>query len=1338
MYKLSRKYTTGYPWWWQTWEKYINELNLTKDDIKALDELVEPYYADICAKNEALKIYHHENVIETNTILMFCSRQDQKKKEVWQHALWFGTVLHDMKVLTGKEYLPNLVKQSTFSYQQQNIVYKNTYQTHETYNMLRRELKQDYQAMRLQEALVPFDLKCELENWMCEDYCSLEYRYDSYCERYTLKIDRNIVDVLTRENVDCTTDIAAYDNEKMGPIIWCMKENRGLVFGTPVYYGFIGHTHHPPKLNNIIPIFDLYYKITVEEVSDHFARRSLKHFKVDTDIVLLIEFRPVLTQHKNSECYQIHQSLLLSRYVFLRPTKNVDESRVRSLPFCMHGYHCIYNNSYYRVQKAKTIVHRKNLVLKKFQFPEHEEELLDEDVSVAQKVEKKMINFHASYYKRSVPVIYITYDVETRPDEENEHKVFMLCCECFVYDQEDYESTNYEVVKKTFCVNPTQYGAELGQKMVVTEFLRFVVDLVQSDLSGRSVSEWKELLIQSKSNNLNQNDSLFYLQVRICGYNSSNYDDKFLLPYLKEILKPHHRDFSKRGQTINKHIISGCSVFKEHAPHVKISFVDIIRFLPEISSLKVACETLEIPIPKIEFNIVKYSSACSESTFSHNVDLRQLFSYFDFDINEMLWSGNKVPRPILNQMKKKFEVIFSGTEFVYPDGNSIYKARYDLFKIVEYYCQRDVTATQMIIKIILFRFRQVLTNMFNVKVYINESVKVENTELTFFDIVKPLYKDSTVVDNEQECPMITTSKELMKVPLEKTTFVDIMEYMSIAQISYFFIKHLMIANRFCRLNTRLVDQIKFIKTSYFGGLVHVGLIGLYENTDVEMLDVKSEYPLCMTAPLPLFNDHFTFKNIDIHDENVTYLQEKIDNCKFFRDQFFADRKLHEFKPHKYINFLGVFFCQLTVPKPTQASVFACLPFPEHLTHDTRSCRYFTVSQKRVITTHHICALILQGWTVDILPCEYNILFNCEVNYDGQSKKEDKKKTKRHDRINDSNPFDLVTNDQFDFCYLKQFVTMFGEAKALSADEGNKVDKKLYKMILNTGAGRLGMKDVSYMTTVDYEFNENLEDVYHENTKQNITSFGRSNFELAVFINSAALYVITRAQYLLQLSEIYPDNIPLWKREPTVLYTDTDSILFCKSKVLPEVYETFKISNDIGYWENNRFLDTWSVKSRCNAVLILAKKSYVLLNQDKQGLKEVAIHSKGVPVREVAKEFFENGYIKRDLVMQLLESGSTSLSFGGILRKAVDTDYSMKTFVNHTYTKKINVARLGFDDQLDRAIYNYEFLPKIPSQFDYLNFVHHPCEYIDCDYCAKWYFFVSQSLEHYNFRFDRLI
>jgi hypothetical protein len=105
-----------------------------------------------------------------------------------------------------------------------------------------------------------------------------------------------------------------------------------------------------------------------------------------------------------------------------------------------------------------------------------------------------------------------------------------------------------------------------------------------------------------------------------------------------------------------------------------------------------------------------------------------------------------------------------------------------------------------------------------------------------------------------------------------------------------------------------------------------------------MLDVKSEYPLCMTAPLPIFNDRFTYKNIDIDDENVIYFQEKLDNCVFFRNQFFEERRLHEFKPHDHINFLGVLFCQLNAPKSTQASVFSCLPFPEHITHETRSCR----------------------------------------------------------------------------------------------------------------------------------------------------------------------------------------------------------------------------------------------------------------------------------------------------------------------------------------------------------------------------------------------------------------
>jgi hypothetical protein len=413
-------------------------------------------------------------------------------------------------------------------------------------------------------------------------------------------------------------------------------------------------------------------------------------------------------------------------------------------------------------------------------------------------------------------------------------------------------------------------------------------------------------------------------------------------------------------------------------------------------------------------------------------------------------------------------------------------------------------------------------------------------------------------------------------------------------------------------------------------------------------------------------------------------------------------------------------------------VFSPLPFAEQISSaGARSCRYFTVPQTRVLTSHHICALILQGWTVTLKECEYNVCFNIFR----QSSK-NRKKGKQHLVKEINNPLKVIMNDQDDFCFLRQFVEMFGAAKAEAADNSNKVDKKLYKMILNAGAGRLGMKDVSRMTNVNFTLDANNVKTFHNSKTQDETTFNKSNFEWAVFINSAALYVITRAQYLVQLKEIYPNNKHVWDREITCVYTDTDSILFARDQVLDEVYETFTISNAIGVWKDNEFQSTWSVKDNCNACAIMGKKSYFLLKRDAKGLKDVAVHSKGVPTCHVLKKFYQNGYLKEEVLKALLDNSSESISFEGIFKRADKDDLSYKTFENKEFKKKINIAKTGFvaESMFAQA---YSFLPQV-KQSRYLTLIHSPCSYFNCPYCDEWYLHIEQSIEYYNFKYDRII
>jgi hypothetical protein len=1155
-----------------------------------------------------------------------------------------------------------------------------------------------------------------------EGFCYLHYKNIDLEHSFQYESDGFSIELLQLKHKFC--DMIA-ENREWHPR-FCMFSMHGVSLDVKMF-GVIMFTI-ASESHIVLPVYNILFHVDMKEVTHEFEKRALKHER---------EIRVIKVDFSHASPGHPLPRRMFTRFVFLLAYKKqmtVFDEKYRSLPVCVRNCFVRYSGQFFRVTKVKTQAYKEALNLINMHTNAEQADDVDDDVDDDDDDDKQddapkknHVQFYKPIIKNGIPALYFIYDVETQFDSLGSHYVYLICVEYFYYDPTDTEYTIHTVETKTFFLDPFTCQSTIDmrrmQDHVVTQFLQFIVQVVYDDLESSPLDHWKSYVTETRVVQQRYLSSPFYLNVRVVGFNSSNYDDKFLIPYVCDTFKPHRRVFSKRGQTVNKHIITMCEVMGPHKERVKFSFQDIMRFLPEAASLKAVCENLSIPIPKIDFKIVEFNRRLCDKTITPLVDIATIMSLFGYEVNREQFDARSLNYMQKVTLKKMYANALN--EFQ-PYPTDIYSAIYDIRDILQYYCQRDVTATRIITHMIVFRFRRVLTNMYN--------TRVEGTEQNFTDYFKHIYSERVGPGENEDYSVRRVEKIKVTLPIEMSSYVDIMEYMSVAQISYTFIKILCIAKHFDRLNGKNVELLKFIKTAYFGGVVHHSFVGLYENVNWQMIDVKSEYPLTMTGPLPIFNDAYTFKLL--HDEaDQLFLQEQIDNCKFFRDQAFSSRTLHLFKPHAYIKCLFIALCKVTPPKSTQASIFSPLPFAEQISQaGARACRYFTVPQTRVISSHHICALILQGWTVTIRECEYNICFNV-LRVGSKHMRKGKQPIRR--AIN--NPIGVVMNDEDDFCFLSQFVDMFGKAKATAADEANKVDKKLYKMILNAGAGRLGMKDVSRMTNVDFELNESEERTFHANKTSDCTTFNKSNFEWAVFINSAALYVITRAQYLLQLKDIYEDNRHVWERHTSVAYTDTDSVLFALDHVLPEVYASFIMSNEIGRWKDNEFLATWSIKSNCDACAILGKKSYFLLKRDAKGLKDVAMHSKGMPTCQVLKKFYDaNLYMREDVLKELLDNRSTPVTFNGIFKRANKDDLSYKTFENKEFKKKINVTKCGFDPDLMYAT-AYSFLPSIPSTVSpYLTYTHSPCSYLNCPYCDVWYLHIAQSINYYNYNYDRLL
>jgi len=980
-----------------------------------------------------------------------------------------------------------------------------------------------------------------------------------------------------------------------------------------------------------------------------------------------------------------------------------------------------FNGTIKRVHKVRTILINNQLPIARLWNKRlNNDDDDDDDDTLDIDSNKRTEVFHMPWVKIACPVLYFVYDVETVVDKDLKHKIFCICCEYFLLMPSASSFNLKDIKRASFYVKPNQH-AEFDDAVVINNFLHLIVDVANKTLDENTPAFWEEFQYRSTNTWFDKKYSKRYLQIRICGYNSSNYDDKFLIEHFPQVFRYHQREFTKRNMTINKHKISGCSVFGRHMDYVEISFQDILRVTPEVKSLSDVCRSLNISQPKISFNILKFIELNETGTLQEFYKCADLLDIFFGQTPRAAYPARLLP----GYFKARFKEIFEDDPRFTYDPN--YQEFYiNIHEVVTYYCERDVTATTEILLKIYFQFKELLAKVF--------MMPVMDTGKVFYDYVQtnlygPEYEQNLDGLDENEKAIYKPKMRISnyRPPVELSDLCDIFNFVSIAQISFYFMKILFVAQKYKKVNHKIAELIEFIKCSYFGGLVQHSYIGIRYGK-MEMIDVKSEYPLAMTGPLPLNSDEYSWQLLDC-DDDYRFIQFKIDECSKARYESYKDRKLHEFAPHKYIDFLAILHVRIEVPKdPRKCSVFSPIPFTDQISSGSKSSRYFNIDQCRVLTTHHICALILHGWTVTLMECPYNIIFNCL----------------RRDSHGNKQCGTIRENFQPNcekFRILKDFVEIFGREKADAAEGQQTVMKKLYKMILNAGAGRLGMKEVNTYTNVVMDVSEKGTATL-QNTRSAISHLGRSVFELAVFINSAGLYIITRMQFLLQLKDIYYGAEPFWARAPSVFYTDTDSVLFDSEKILDDVRNVIVSSKEIGTWQTDHYYDTYSTKSKCDVAIIFGKKSYILGNLSKNSPGKYAlsdIHSKGVKISEMTKQLtIDEVNLNMDLLKQIFEDSGMELQYNQILKQVVRSDLSRKLFQNSILRKKVNLARVGRDFAMEKEPYKLDlsFLPCVASDSEHLIYTHSPCQYINCNYCRDFRTVHAHCIELYNWKYDR--
>ena len=934
-------------------------------------------------------------------------------------------------------------------------------------------------------------------------------------------------------------------------------------------------------------------------------------------------------------------------------------------------------------------------------------------------------SFRKQRAKVKLPCLYFIYDLETQINSKGEHYCYMACCEYFLDFPRPNERNDYGVPRmfKEFenIININDDKILIAtEAKVMTKLLNYCVDVMDR------VCRFHRFQITDYDNyELKYMDKFkdIRLNVRFIGYNNSKYDDKFLTrnDYFNKAFNYHIERFTERQSIPSEHEITNCHALPEFIrKHVSIKFHDCIRFCPEVGSLKNACEGMNIELPKIDFEIVNFNRMSRNQEIKNEYDLKEFFEVFfkKKKKNNTFLEGKELWDSIfMTEGARKIECPATITKDI-------------LFDIVLYYCERDVIATRLLYKAIEGAWIPLISKIMTTKRPDGVSTYYDQFHLPY--VTKHYKKPTFYPDGEGPNGQDVTVKSWF--PVEETHLCDPYERLSLAQMSMTIMKAAFLGNcqKLSDRCPRTADIIRtHIRPTYFGGFTNFNIVGLYRNVQIGYYDIKSSYPLGMTGVMPILSDEIGVK-YDLSEDDYLLLESKIKKAENEWELARANKTLHTYHVFSYINFHAFLLVDLEPPKdPRKALGISPVHFPESLGPEVRQLRYFNVPVRIQRNAVQIGSAILLGWKVKLCRHNNDIVFNCLRKRN--QKKEDPYRCQyplRQNLINATcDDWEDVENEK---CRVfNPIVKLLGDFKADAATEGNVVMKKMAKMLLNASAGRLGMREKAKYTETIKIFNG--ETIIQKNEKSWKSDLSQNVIEIASIIVAYGHYNLIRSVLLVELANLYNDK-PFWENAPINLYNDTDSIIVDESKLLPEVKHWIESneSKEIGCWDGkNDFNVTWGIKTKkeskkANALFVLAKKSYLVLNEDENGnFKNVMIHSKGINVVEFTKYFLkEDGFVDVEKIHSFIKEGSHLFKYDYIKKSIEKQDYIQKTFTNTTQEKLISLAELGVHKE--EFMSQNSFLPKIAVS-EYLSFTHHPCCYTECQYCNQWYFRNRQQL-----------
>lgn len=447
-----------------------------------------------------------------------------------------------------------------------------------------------------------------------------------------------------------------------------------------------------------------------------------------------------------------------------------------------------------------------------------------------------------------------------------------------------------------------------------------------------------------------------------------------------------------------------------------------------------------------------------------------------------------------------------------------------------------------------------------------------------------------------------------------TKYRDFMSYISAPQLAFDVLQGFMFNAEDKLLSINDTDIARDFYKTLFGGICDFGIIGEYNACSDQGLtyaDVTSEYPTAMKGYYPDINMPILVGDQINYDEERRIIKQLIYQRRIYFDQCNLNAIIPHFKSLK----LGMLLCNISPPEnECEHIIFA--PVATRIFENSTTLSklsYQNLPQKeKVLTTIQIRTLIYAGWDVQVLDYKNSVIFT------GQKK------------------------------IFEKYVNVMGLEKTLAT---NKCYKTLAKLFLNSPYGRLCLKPTSKFK--EFSTLANNDSYTIEKNKPYVEEdWSKVYYYLSSMILAWSKWIIYSKLYQLQLSQMYAGH-PLSYRVGGILYCDTDSVTF--DPALCDVVN-FEISEFIGGFDDETcdFKATWKFeeqdkqgKNTIHSIMVLAKKSYILLDKDKN---PIAKHLKGIHKAGIKhfdypelKKILDTQYGSKSIEIATLSKSSTSNS-----------------------------------------------------------------------------------------------